>query len=216
MWVGTDSSEELLCTGLSTHILLIAVHVLTQPRHFPQAYSFWLVPRALPLTLQEAASFVHLPYSTAQWEDEDLFLWEWHPCLPPVAVIKTMTESKLGKKGSISFYSLQSITASVPARRGIVKVARRPRTPLPVSREFKRVETNLGAGTEAETMEKLLTGLFPETCSFALLYNPGSPIRTGPGLPISIITQFHSPTDVATRKSDRGNFSTKFLLPRWL
>lgn len=71
MWVGTDSSEELLCTGLSTHILLIAVHVLTQPHHFPQAYSIWLVPRALPLTLQEAASFVYLPYSTAQWEDED-------------------------------------------------------------------------------------------------------------------------------------------------
>lgn len=71
MWVSTDSSEELLCTGLSTYILLIAVHALTQPRHFPQAYSIWLVPRALPLTLQEAASFVHLPYSTAQWEDED-------------------------------------------------------------------------------------------------------------------------------------------------
>lgn len=130
--------------------------------------------------------------------------------MPPVAVIKTMTESKLGKKGSISFYSLQSITASVPARRGVVKLARRPRTPLPVSREFKRVETNLEAGTKAETTEKLLTGLFPKTFSFVFFYNPGPTICTRPGLPIYIITQFHAPTG----KSDRGNSSTKFLLPR--
>lgn len=124
-----------------------------------------------------------------------------------------MTESKLGNKGSISFYSLQSTTASVPARQG-VKVVRRPRRPLPVSREFKRVGTNLEAGTKAETMEKLLMGLFPKTCSFVFFYNPGPTVCTGPGLPIYIITQFHDPTGMATSKSDRGNSSTKFLLSR--
>lgn len=217
VWVDTDSSEELLCTGgLSIHIVLIAVHVLTQPHHFPQAYSIWLVLRALPLTLQEAASLCIFLTALHNERMRILFLWGWHPSLPPVAVIKTMTESKLGKKGSISFYRLQSITASVPARRGIVKVARRPRTALPVSREFKRVEMNLEAGTKAETMEKLLTDLFPKTFSFVFFYNPKPTVCTGPGLPIYIITQFHAPTDMATSKSDRGNSSTKFLLSRWL
>lgn len=55
-----------------------------------------------------------------------------------------MTESSLGKKGYISFYSLQFISTSVPAKWGCENGHNRPRTPLLVSNQFKRAGEEAG------------------------------------------------------------------------